>query len=84
MEFDAINLTDGWTKWKETMQLHPTASMNGKADNEKYGSIFHDWRKMERPFWILDLIAPFLGKIYLQVGPNGKSSQYYPVNVSVP
>ena len=39
---------------------------------------------MERPFWILELIAPFLGKICLQVGQDGKSSQYYPVNASVP
>ena len=39
---------------------------------------------MERPFWILDLIVPFLGKIWLQVGQDGKSSQYYPVNASVP
>ena len=51
---------------------------------EVYRSIFHGWRKMERPFWILDLIVPFLGKIWLQVGQDGKSSQYYPVNASVP
>ena len=51
---------------------------------EIYSSIFHDWRKIERPFWILDLIVPFLGKICLQVGQDGKSSQCYPVKASVP
>ena len=51
---------------------------------EIYSSIFHDWRKMERPLWILDLIVPFLGKIWLEVGQDGKSWQYYPVNASVP
>ena len=54
--------------------FYPTARINGKANyGEVYSSIFHDWRKMERPLWILDLIVPFLGKIWLEVGQDGKS-----------
>ena len=35
INFNAINLTDGWKKWKETMQFYSTARINGKANNEK-------------------------------------------------
>ena len=56
MEFGAINLTDGWKKWKETMQLYPTASTNGKADNGKYTVLFfmigEKWRN-RFGFWTL-------------------------------
>ena len=56
MEFDAINLTDGWKKWKETMQLYPTASINGKANNEKYTVLFFMIGEKSRDrfgFWTL-------------------------------
>ena len=85
MEFDAINLTDGWTKWKETMQLHLTASINGKADNEKYTVLFfmigEKWRD-RFGFW--NLLHHFLVKYAFRSVRMGNYSQYYPVNPSVP
>ena len=55
--------------------FYPTAHINGKANYGKYTVLFfeNNWRKMERPLWIFDLIVPFLGKIWLEVGQDGKS-----------
>ena len=56
MDFNAISLTDGWKKWKETMQFYPTARINGKANNEKHKVLFfmigEKWRD-PYGFWTL-------------------------------
>ena len=63
MDFDAINLTDGWKKWKGTMQLYPAAAINGKANNEKYtGLFFMVGEKWRDPFGFWTLLCHFLVK----------------------
>ena len=56
MNFNAINLTDGWKKWKETMQFYFTACINRKADNEKYTVLFFIWLQVDSGWEILTIL----------------------------
>ena len=57
------SITDGWKKWKKTMQLYPTAVINGKANNQKDTVLFfiisEKWRG---PFGFWTLLCHFLVK----------------------
>ena len=57
------SITDGWKKWKETMQLYLTAVINGKANNQKDTVLFfiisEKWRG---PFGFWTLLCHFLVK----------------------
>ena len=57
------SIIDGWKKWKETMQLYPTAVINGKANNQKDIVLFFIIsEKWTGPFGFWTLLCHFLGK----------------------
>ena len=39
MDFDTLNLTAFWKKWKQTMMLYLNAVMKDKSEEERYSTI---------------------------------------------